>query len=74
MGKFPEDFSGSGKKLKHLQSKKNFYVVKKNEEPFFIKNHFQSASLDDSGNYTCAPANALPDSLILNVIKGTNIF
>jgi hypothetical protein len=30
----------------------------------------KSASLDDSGNYTCAPANALPDSLILNVIKG----
>jgi len=32
----------------------------------------KSASLDDSGNYTCAPANALPDSLILNVIKGEN--
>jgi len=32
----------------------------------------KSASLSDSGNYTCAPANALPDSLILNVIKGEN--
>lgn len=28
------------------------------------------ASPSDSGNYTCAPANALQDSLILNVIKG----
>lgn len=32
----------------------------------------KSASLSDSGNYTCAPANALPDSLVLNVIKGEN--
>jgi len=32
----------------------------------------KSASLLDSGNYTCAPANALPDSLTLNVIKGEN--
>merc|ERR1719244_378987 len=28
------------------------------------------ASPSDSGNYTCAPANAMQDSLILNVIKG----
>jgi len=28
------------------------------------------ASPSDSGNYTCAPANARQDSLILNVIKG----
>ena len=32
--------------------------------------YIQNASPADSGNYTCAPANALQDSLILNVIKG----
>ncbi|XP_023340721.1 lachesin [Eurytemora carolleeae] len=30
----------------------------------------KSASPADSGNYTCAPANALTDSVFLNVVKG----
>lgn len=30
----------------------------------------KSARVSDSGNYTCSPANSLPDSVILNVIKG----
>ncbi len=39
----------------------------------FYVHVLQSATTADSGNYTCAPANAKTDSVFLNVVKGMKL-
>jgi hypothetical protein len=39
----------------------------------FYVHVLQSATTADSGNYTCAPANAKTDSVFLNVVKGLKL-